>query len=297
VFFNMNYILDTLAGDITAAAAADVAALYTTLTGLTPTGTHGAVFGLGETITPGVYNVATAASISGVLTLDGGGSATSVFVFRITGALTSVAASSVVLINGALSTNVFWLSEGATALGASTTFAGTAFAHNAAAGAGAGTIIDGRLISNFGAITTDDNTITNPAQPSAITVGTTLSTFILFTSNGNVTNTPPGSYYGNIGTNLGVIAGYDLPTLVVGGIYPPGSLGPTTTAFNYAVYADGVLIPLSVRNISSTTAIGDRTTSLQTTATVLAGQAIDVRSTVVIGQLTANNRSLTLFQV
>ncbi len=297
VFFNMDFILDTVAGDITAAAATDVAALYTTLTGLTPTGTHGAVFGLGETITPGVYDVASAASINGVLTLDGGGIGTSIFVFRIAGALTSVAGSSILLTNGALSANVFWLSEGATALGADTTFVGTAFAHNAAAGAGNNTIIYGRLISNFGAITTDNNTITNPAQPSAITMGSTLSTFILFTSSGNVTNTPNGTYIGNIGTNLGVIAGYDLPTLVVGGIYPPSSIGPFPTAFSFAAYEDGVLIPLSLRNVSSTASIGDRTTGLQTTATVLAGQAIDIRSTVELGQLTANNRALTVFRV
>ena len=259
------------------------------------TATHGAVFGLGETITPGVYDVATAASIDGVLTLDGLGSATSLFVFRINGALTSVAASSMILLNSALPSNIFWLAEGAVALADSTLFNGTAFAHNAAAGIGNGSAINGRLISNFGAITTDNNTITNPVNPSVIPIGSTISTFILFTSNGNVTNTPAGTYIGNIGTDIGVISGYELPTLVVGGIYPPGSLGPTTIAYNLAAYANGVLIPVSLRNISSVAAIGNRVTYIQTTASVLDGEAIDIRSEVTIGSLTVNNRDLTIF--
>ena len=58
---------------------------------------------------------------------------------------------------------------------------------------------------------------------------------------------------------------------------------------------DGVLIPVSVRNISSAAAIGNRVTYLQTTATVLDGQAIDIRSDVSIGSLTVNNRDLTIF--
>lgn len=58
---------------------------------------------------------------------------------------------------------------------------------------------------------------------------------------------------------------------------------------------NGVLIPVSVRNVSSVTAIGSRTVTLQTTATVGAGEAIDVRSEVTIGSLTVANRSLILF--
>lgn len=295
VLFNMNYSIDPAPGDITVIAAAEVSSLYTTLIGLTSTGAHGAVFGLGETITPGVYDVASAADIQGVLTLDGLGSATSLFVFRINGALTSTAGSSILMTNGAVSSNVFWVSEGATALGANTTFVGTALAHNAAAGAGNNTIMYGRLLSNNGAITTDANTISNPTPPSVINIGETLSTFILFTSVGNVTNTPTGTYIGNIGTDAGVISGYDLPTLVVGGIYPPGSLGPSITDFEISVYENGVLITSSLRNVSSIAAIGARTATLQTTATVGDGEAIDVRSAVTFGTLTVTNRSLIIF--
>lgn len=295
VFFNANYQIDSVSGDITAAAATDVNELYTTLTSLTTTGVHGSVFGLGEIVTPGVYDVAAAASINGVLTLDGGGDATSIFVFRINGALTSVAASTIVLTNGALSSNVFWLVEGAVALGANTSFVGTAFAHNAAAGAGNGTIISGRLVSNLGAITTDNNVITVPDNPSAVAIGTTLSTFILFTSAGNVTNTPFGTYTGNIGTNSGTISGYDLPTVVVGGIFPPGSIGPGPAKAEFSVYENNTLIARSARLINSAIAVPESIVTLQTTAVIADSQSIDVRAEVIFGALSMFNRDLIIF--
>lgn len=297
VMFNANYNISSTPGDITAVAAAEVDSLYTVLTGFPPGTVHGAVFGLGETITPGVYDVASAADIDGVLTLDGLGSATSVFIFRMTGALTSTAGATMTLINGALPTNIFWLAEGAVALAANCTLNGTFFAHNGAAGAGNNTGINGRLISNNGAITTDANFIVRPVNPppSTVPLGDTLASFILFTSIGNLTNINQGTYLGNIGTDNGVITGYELPTLVFGGIYPPGSLGPSTTAFSVAAYQNGVLIPTSVRNVSSIDAIGDRTVTLQTTAVVGAGEAIDIRSEVTIGSLNIDNRDLTIF--
>lgn len=299
VLFNANFTIDPVAGDITAVAATEVDALYTTLTGLSQTSLHIPTFGLGETITPGVYDVfpAGAAVIDGVLTLDGLGNPNSVFVFRIGGVLTSTAGASMTLINGALPSNIFWLAEGAISLDVNNILDGTFFAHNAAVSAGNGTGINGRLISNLGAITTDNNFIIIPVNPppSAVPIGATLDRFILFTSDGNVTNTPTGTYLGNIGTNNGVITGYEVPTIVFGGIYPPGSLGPTTTAFSVAAYANGILIPTSVRNFTSPTGVGDRTLSLMTTATVAAGQSIEIRSEVSIGSLIMNGRDLTIF--
>lgn len=297
VLFNANYSINSIPGDITAQAALEVAALYTTLTGFPPGTVHGAIFGNGETLTPGVYDVASAADIQGVLTLDGLGSATSVFIFRISGALTSTSGASMVLINGVVPSNIFWLAEGAVALADNCALNGTFFAHNAAAGAGNNTIINGRLISNNGAITTDANFIVTPVNPppSAVPIGPTLAGFIIFTSIGNLTNINQGTYLGNIGTDNGTITGYDLPTLVFGGVYPPGSLGPSTTAFDIGAYQNGVLIPASVRNVSSLAAIGNRTVTLQTTATVGPGEPIDIRSEVTIGSLTMTNRNLMIF--
>lgn len=297
VLFNANYNINSVPGDITAQAALEVDALYATLTGFPPGTVHGAVFGLGETLVPGVYDVASAADIQGVLTLDGLGSATSLFIFRIDGALTSTSGASMTLINNIVPANIFWLAEGAVALADNCLLDGTFFAHNGAAGVGNGSGINGRLLSNNGAITTDSNQIVDPINPppSAVPISETLATFILFTSIGNLTDINQGTYLGNIGTNSGTITGYDFPTLVYGGIYPPGSLGPSTTAFSVGAYANGVLIPVSIRNVSSIEAIGNRTVTLQTTATVGPGEAIDIRSEVTIGSLTVTNRNLTVF--
>lgn len=297
VSFNANYAINPVPLDITAQAALDVVTLAATLNALPSTGPHGAVFGLGETITPGVYDVPSAAAIQGILTLDALGDPTAVFVFRMTGALTSVAASQVLLVNGANAANVFWVANGgAVALGAATTFAGTAISVGGAAGLGAASTMVGRLLSTTGAITTDSDAVSVPLGASTIPLGV-LITFALFTAIGNVTNTGTSVINGDIGTNTGVISGYGLPTIVNGNIYTAGSQGVGPVAADFAVYANGVLVPNSNRRIYYPTEIYDSVIPLQAVATVLAGQAIDVRSTVEFGTLTVGNRILSLLQV
>ncbi|MFT5860251.1 MAG: hypothetical protein ACI865_002359 [Flavobacteriaceae bacterium] len=59
--------------------------------------THPASFGLGETISPGVYYLAVAAgSLSGTITLDGEGDSASIFVFKFRGAFSIDVASKVI---------------------------------------------------------------------------------------------------------------------------------------------------------------------------------------------------------
>jgi len=292
---SVNYSLVPDGTSITAQAATDVAALAAALLALPGGIPHVAIFGNGEVLAPGVYTTVGAATIQGILTLDAGGDPNAVFVIRSAGAITSVAASQVVLLNGANAANVFWLSTGATALGAATTFVGTVIA-TAAASAGAGTVINGRLLSTAGAITTDTNVVSRPLTVGVIPVGV-LQTFALFTTVGNVTNTGTSTINGDIGTNLGVISGYGLPSVVNGNIYPAGASGAGPVIAEFAIFANGVLVPTSTRVINSDTSIPSNIAALQATATVLAGQAITVRSTVTTGTLTSNNKILSLIQV
>jgi hypothetical protein len=297
VAFNANYSINPIPNDITAQAAIDVVALAAALNALPSTGPHGAVFGLGETITPGVYDVPSAAAIQGILTLDALGDPTAIFVFRMVGALTSVAASQVLLVNGANAANVFWIANGgAVALGAATVFEGTALSVGGAAGLGAGSTMVGRLLSTTGAITTDTDTVSVPIGSSVVPLGV-LNTFALFTAIGNVTNTGTSIINGDIGTNTGAITGYGIPTVVNGNIYLPGSQGLGPVVVNFAVFANGVLVPNSTRRIEYPTEVFDSVVSLQAVATVLAGQAIDIVSLVEFGTLTVNNRILSLIQV
>jgi hypothetical protein len=243
-----------------------------------------------------VYDVVTPAAIQGILTLDGGGDPDALFVIRVAGALTSVAGSQVVLTNGATANNVFWESLGATALGANTVFAGTAVAVVGAAGIGNASILDGRLLSTTGAVTTDTNIVTEPgATTTAITLGV-LETFALFTASGAVTNTGTSVINGDIGTNLGLITGYGLPTIVNGNVYIPGSLAAGPVSANFGIYVNGVLVPASLVNVSAPTSTSGTVTTSATIPLVI-GDVVTAESTVLLGTMTVTNRTLSLLQV
>lgn len=111
---------------------------------------------VGAVLTPGLYKIAGAASNTGTLTLNGGGDPDAVFVFQVNGALAFAAASHVVLTNGARASRVFWQVNGAGAIGAGSTFAGTMIALDAVA-VGNGTLVNGRAIAITGALTLDNN--------------------------------------------------------------------------------------------------------------------------------------------
>ncbi|HMI02270.1 MAG TPA: ice-binding family protein [Pedobacter sp.] len=143
------------ANSVTVQCAADVLSAYNQLNSFSPTAVHGAVLGNGEVLYPGIYNLAAAASVAAVLTLDAQGDASALFVFKIGGAFTTGAGTTVNLINGASACNVYWKVEGAIALGASTSMAGTLIANNGAASIAAGGTLKGRLFSTLGAIAID----------------------------------------------------------------------------------------------------------------------------------------------
>ena len=79
----------------------------------------------GTTFTPGLYSTAAAVTNTGTITLDAAGDPNAIFVFQVGAALSSAAATKVVLTNGALANNVYWQVVGAVALGAGTKWVGT----------------------------------------------------------------------------------------------------------------------------------------------------------------------------
>ena len=104
---------------------------------------------------PGVYCVTGAASIGTAgITLTGAGT----YIFRMDGALTSVANSVVTLASGASACNVWWTPTAATTLGANSTFAGTDID---ASGITIGNLATwtGRALAFGGTVTTSRNTI------------------------------------------------------------------------------------------------------------------------------------------
>lgn len=283
--------------DITAAAAADTAALAAQLAALPGGVPHGAVFGNGEILTPGIYDVVTPAAIQGILTLDGGGDPDALFVIRVAGALTSVAASQVLLTNGASAANVFWVSQGASALGANTVFAGTALAVGGAATIGNSSVINGRLLSTVGAVNTDTSLVTDPGATTTPVILGVLETFALFTANGAVANTGASVINGNIGTNVGIISGYGAPTVVNGNVYIPGSLAAGPVSADFGIYVNGVLVPSTLVTVSGPTTISAGQVTTSATIPLLIGDIVTAESTVLLGTMTVTNRTLSLLQV
>jgi hypothetical protein len=261
----------------TATLASDLNLIYADIIAIPVTSsTHPLVFGSGETLSPGVYDIAGAASIAGTLTLDGGGDPDALFVIRATGAFNTGAGVVVTLVNGATAKNVFWIADGAIGLGASTTIQGTLFSHGSAVAVGATCIVTGRLLTTLGAISFGEGTLSLPTDSSYIDFRS-LSNFVIFTSSGGIANTGASIYTGDIGTNAGAITGFGTAT-VNGTIYQSGST-TTVTAVNhmatFSLYKNGVLIPNSSR--TRTNLLNPSDISLQGTATVTAGEVIDVR--------------------
>ena len=154
---------------LTAQAALDLDAAYTALMALPNTVTdHAAAFGLGETITAGVYFINGAGSLGGTITLDGQNNTDAIFVFKFAGAFDIAALSKIILANGARRCNVFWIggagvTTGAVNIGAASIVKGTFLSHGGACNSGAGVFLSGRQLSTGGAVNTDTGVLyTNP---------------------------------------------------------------------------------------------------------------------------------------
>jgi hypothetical protein len=115
----------------------------------------------GQVLPPGVYDSAAGDfGITGTLTLDAQGNPNAVFIFKTASTLVTAAGnSSVALINGAQSCNVFWQVGSSATLGTNTLFRGNILALTAIS-ATTGAVVDGRLLARNAAVTMDANTVT-----------------------------------------------------------------------------------------------------------------------------------------
>ncbi len=151
---------------IATAAQVEVTTAYNIIGGLS-LGTDLTGHNLGGlTLIPGVYDFATSAQLTGTLVLDAQGVAGAVFVFRVGSTLTTASSSSVQLINGAQSCNVYWNVGSSATLGTTTSFVGTILAQaSVTANTGAGA--EGRPLARNGAVTLDTNVVTRPTCATA----------------------------------------------------------------------------------------------------------------------------------
>jgi hypothetical protein len=229
----------------TSTALTDLETAYQVLLHTTNTALHANAFGSGETLAAGVYQTSGAGSLAGSLTLNG--TANDLFIFKINGAFSTSVGSTITLTGGAQASNVFWVAISAGAISIATTnqMKGSFIARDGAALIANGSTLEGRLLSNVGAVSTDANVISIPTGSSSINLGA-ISNYALFTSSGALSNTGTSTITGNIGTNLGPISGFETPTVVNGIILSPqteNTIGTTT----YSLYQNGNLILNSTR--------------------------------------------------
>ena len=112
----------------------------------------------GQTLAPGTYTWGSNVNIPTDLTLNG--SASSVWIFQITGTLDMAAAKKVILIGGAQPQNVFWQVSDAVTIGANTQFKGIILGMTSIT-FGNNSSINGRLLAQS-AVTLDATTVTQP---------------------------------------------------------------------------------------------------------------------------------------
>ena len=198
-----------------AAAAASLTIAYNQLNAAIPNFFPAALLGNGQTLTAGTYSIGQSATLDNNLTLDGGGSANSVFIIKIQGAFSSTSGSKVILTNGAVACNVFWKIEGLVNLATNTEMKGTVIANNAAIVLNSGVKLEGRALSTTGAITVSGVTVTKPIGcGSATLTGPTqpalksVACYTIFTGSGTVTNSGVSFVTGDIGSNVGLTTGF-----------------------------------------------------------------------------------------
>jgi hypothetical protein len=294
VSFNSQYTLE--AANITGQASVDLTRAYIFL--MTKPATifgHGVLYGAagaGEVLGPGIYSNAAAVTTAGILTLDGGGNPNAEFIFNFGAAFSTGASFELVLKNGASACNVYWVVEGAIALGANTSMKGFFISNNGAIALGSNSAVDGSLFSKLGAIDILSSTVTRSIG--CVNNFGALNNFAIYSKVGAISNTGNSKITGNIGydgLNASLVTGFD-SAIVYGEIF---TAGISSAIANFSLYQNGTLIPFSSRKRLSKYPLGE--INLQAIATVGSGENIDVRWNVDTGIVKLQNRVLTILSV
>jgi hypothetical protein len=176
----------------------------------------------GLTLLPGVYGFSSSAQLTGTLRLDAQGNPDAVFLFKIGSSLTTATGSSVLVINGGSSCNVFWQVGSSATLGTTTTFAGNILALTSIT-LDTGVSVSGRALARNGAVTLAASNVTVCAPPGPVICPVvTLSPATL--PSGQV-----GSAYSQVVTASGGTGPYTFAVSI--GTLPPGlslATGPST---------------------------------------------------------------------
>ncbi len=112
----------------------------------------------GQTLTPGYYVNSSSLNLTGILTLDAGNDPNAIFVIQAGSSLITATSSNVVLVNGATSSQIFWVVGSSATLGTSSHLEGTILALTSIS-LTTGATINGSLLARNGSVTLDSNTV------------------------------------------------------------------------------------------------------------------------------------------
>ncbi len=112
-------------------------------------------------LAPGIYRFASAAQLTGTLTLDYTGSSRKPFIFQIGSTLTTASNASVEVIGGDAHSGLFWIVGSAATLGTGTQLAGNVIAATSITLNSGADILCGRAIALGGAVTLGSNRVSN----------------------------------------------------------------------------------------------------------------------------------------
>jgi hypothetical protein len=126
---------------------------------------HPTIFGHNLVLTPHTYLMNGAVSFTDTLYLNAQGNPDAVFVIQVEGAFSTTTGSKVNLINGAQAQNVFWLINGAVDINDYSVFNGSIIAYGGI-NVGTGVVVNGRVLTVVGALSTFSATINSPSGTS-----------------------------------------------------------------------------------------------------------------------------------
>jgi hypothetical protein len=288
VNFNAQYNIDPT--DRTGVAANDLAIAYNLLMAKTTTETMAAAIPA-KTFTPGVYYVPSAGTIAASLLIKLNGSGT--YIFKFAAAFSVGANTEIILENGAEASEVFWIAEGAIAVGADAKMKGSVISNSGAVSLATGASVEGKMLAiNNGAVNISRSPVTNTGSSGTVNWGG-ITSFAMFSNGGIVSNALASTVNGNIGTRSGSVDIASFAPANVNGDFYTSLVGPASTSFS--LYQNSVLIPNSTRMRSSTLNTVD--VSLQAIATIPAGGKIEIKCSTDSGTVTLKNRILTAIRV
>src|SRR3989344_5242128 len=212
-----------------------------------------AQFGNGLILTPHVYQLNGATTLTDTLYLDAQGNPNAVFVIQVNGSFGALTSSNVVLQNGALAENVYWKIDGITNISNNSVFNGSIISQDDI-NLFPGAVINGRALTGAGAINTTAVTVNTPTNcaPYTVTEPTDQTVCSGNSASFSVTATGVGLTYQWRRGNVNLVDGGNISgaTTSVLTINPASALD---AANDYNVIISGSFVPDDTTNYVSLT--------------------------------------------